>query len=435
MRVVQISNFPRRFGPIELLTALVCAVSLADFSYRWSRILGFFWDISVYQRAVSDYSTGVDPYRTDVLFPFVYHPLVLRMLALLGAVVSLKIILPVLTVGAIVWLARELAHPKTLPEGSAQAGATASQVITPTRFLAAVVMAGAFGGVGAAACMSGNLAGLMHFALMAALLRASRTSGSFFRFLPYGLILLAALVKPYFLLYLAVPVMLFERRVLALGCSVAVVALFGAIWFSFQVYWPQEYAQFLANLRWHILGRGDMGYTFFFVFGALTHHKVPMALGLHSLVSVLMIVLVPLLFKQKYGREAPFVPQLLVLYLALTLANPRMKDYDLFPALVGFFAVFWLLSRLAAAIVLAALVLTVVPLLSSLMPEFAQQHPILFDPFGTWQIVGLAFLGVAFLMVMQEPAPGTYAPASRPLSPAPTHDSQGEAPVTLPPPG
>jgi hypothetical protein len=381
------------------LIALICALSLADFSYRWSRILGFFWDISVYQRAVSDYTSGVDPYRTDVLFPFVYHPLVLRLLACIGAVVPLTVVLPVLTLGAIVWLARELMEATAKPSAS---GAAVSQTLGPLQFAAAFVMAAAFGGVGAASCMSGNLANLMHFALMAALLHGSRAPRLFFRLLPYGLILLFALVKPYFMLYLAVPVMLYERRILALVRSAAVIALFGAIWLSFQVYWPQEYAQFLANLRWHILGRGDMGYTFFFVFGALTH-KVPLALALHVLVSVLMIALVPLLFKQRFGRDVPFVPQLLVLYLVLTLANPRMKDYDLFAALVGFFAVFGLISRWAASLILVVLTVTIVPLLSSLMPEFAAQHRILFDPFGTWQIAGLALLGVSFLVVMQEP--------------------------------
>lgn len=403
---MQIGNSQKRVTLVGLLIAVVCAVSLTDFCYRWSRILGFFWDISVYQRAVADYSSGVDPYRTDILFPFVYHPLVLRLLAVLGGVVPLKVVLPVLTVGAIGWLAHELgqgvasAGAGVPAAGSLEAGGV-SQVISPFRFAAAFVMAAAFGGVGAAACMSGNLAVLMHFALMAALLRASRAPEWFWRLLPYGLILLFALVKPYFMLYLAAPVVLFERRLMALICAVAVVVLFGAIWLSFQAYWPQEYAQFLANLRWHILGRGDRGYSFFFVFGALTH-KVPLALGLHTLVSVLMVAIVPLLFKERYGPEAPFVPRLLVLYLALTLANPRMKDYDLFPALVGFFAVFWLLSRWASAVILGVLLVTLVPLLSALMPEFASQHQDLLDPFGTWQIVGLGVLGIAFLAIMQD---------------------------------
>lgn len=393
MRVVQSTYFRKRVGPIEVLIAIVCAVSLADFAYRWSRILGFFWDISVYQRAVADYESGVDPYRTDVLFPFVYHPLVLRLLAVLGTVVPLRLLLPVLTAAAIVWLVRELMLP---------AGVSGDMVVTPLRFSAAFIMAAAFGGVGTAACMSGNLAVLMHFAMVAALLRGSRASGWFLRLLPYGLILLFALVKPYFMLYLAIPMVLYERRVMALASSLAAVVLFGAIWLSFQAYWPKEYAQFLANLRWHILGRGDMGYTFFLVFAALTH-KVPLALALHVLVSLVMVVIVPQLFKQRYGQDVPFVPQLLVLYLVLTLANPRMKDYDLFPALVGFLAAFGLLFRPGRAIILGALMVTAVPLLSSLMPDFASQHQMLLDPFGTWQIVGLAVLGISFLLLMQEP--------------------------------
>jgi hypothetical protein len=390
---VQSTYFRKRVGPIEVLIAIVCAVSLADFAYRWSRILGFFWDISVYQRAVADYESGVDPYRTDVLFPFVYHPLVLRLLAVLGTVVPLRLLLPVLTAAAIVWLVRELMLP---------AGVSGDMVVTPLRFSAAFIMAAAFGGVGTAACMSGNLAVLMHFAMVAALLRGSRASGWFLRLLPYGLILLFALVKPYFMLYLAIPMVLYERRVMALASSLAAVVLFGAIWLSFQAYWPKEYAQFLANLRWHILGRGDMGYTFFLVFAALTH-KVPLALALHVLVSLVMVVIVPQLFKQRYGQDVPFVPQLLVLYLVLTLANPRMKDYDLFPALVGFLAAFGLLFRPGRAIILGALMVTAVPLLSSLMPDFASQHQMLLDPFGTWQIVGLAVLGISFLLLMQEP--------------------------------
>jgi hypothetical protein len=323
---------------------------------------------------------------------------VLRLFALASNVVPLHVLLPALTVGSLVWLAVELAR-------------ATSQVIGPARFAAAFVMAAAFGGVGAPALMSGNLAPTMDFALMAALLRGRRDPGALSRYLPYALILLFALVKPYFLLFLAAPVILYERRVVALLCGVIVTAMFAAIWLSFQAYWPSEYAQFLANLRWHILGRGDLGYTFFYVFGALTR-KVDLALTLHVFVSLLLLALVPMLFARKYGpAKAPFVPQLMVLHLALTLANPRMKDYDLFPALVGFFAVFGLLSRASERIILAGLSLAAVPLLGSVFPAVSARHPILFDPFGNWQIVGLAVIAVLFLVGMLEETPQMPQPA------------------------
>ena len=391
----------RRFGPLEWLIVVLGAVSLAVFASRWARMLGYLWDISVYERAVADYSQGVDPYRTDVMFPFVYHPLVLRLFAILSSVLSLKVVLPALTLAALVWLSRELldavAWSSTAPVQSARE--TRERIIGPSQLALAIAAASGFGGIGAAALLSGNMSPVMHFALMAALLRGGRTHNALWRYLPYLLILLFALIKPYFLIFLAAPVLLYERRIVAVGWALAVVALFSAIWFSSQMYWPAEYAQFIANLRGHILGRGDLGYTFFYVFGAITHKPI-LALELHTIVSLLLIALVPLLFAKKYGRAIPFAPQLLVLYLALTLANPRMKDYDLFPALVGFFAVSGILSKWATQITLAGLMLSLVPLLSWAFPDLTSHHPMLFDPFGTWQIVGLAVIGLAFLVNM-----------------------------------
>jgi hypothetical protein len=365
--------------------AAICAVSLVGFSYRRARF-GILWDISVYNRAVADYGRGVDPYRTGEMFPFMYHPLVLRLLALLARLVHLRVLLPALTITALVWLCRELMR----------AGVASS----PTRLLAVTAVAGAFGGLGAPALLSGNLAPLMHFSLLAALLHGDRVRGSLARLAPYVLILVFALIKPYFLIFLAAPVLFAADRRLALACAGTVIMLFAIVWMGSAVYvWPDEYARSLHNLQWHILGRRDVGYTFFFVFSALTPN-VSRALELHALVAVLLIALVPLLFAKRFGPEPPRAPRLLLLYLVLTLANPRMKDYDLFPALVGFFAVFEALSPWAAPLTLVALALTNFPLLSGLFPELNARHPMLFDPFGTWQIVGLAVIGLPLLVEM-----------------------------------
>jgi hypothetical protein len=391
----------RRFGSLEWLIAGLSAVSLVIFASRWARMLGFLWDISVYERAVADYGRGVDPYRTDIMFPFVYHPLVLRLFAILGSVLPLKVVLPALTLAALAWLSRELldamAWSGTAPLQPARE--TREHIIGPRQLALAIAAASGFGGIGAPALLSGNMSPLMHFALMAALLRAGRSSSVIWRHLPYVLILLFALIKPYFLIFLAAPVLLYERRIVAVGWALAVAALFAAIWLSFQVYWTAEYAHFISILRWNILGRGDLGYTFFYVFGAITQ-KPLLAFELHTIVSLLLIALVPLLFAKKYGRAIPFAPQLLVLYLALTLANPRMKDYDLFPALIGFFAVSGMLSKWATQITLAGLLLSLVPLLSWVFPGLNSRHPMIFDPFGTWQIVALAVIGLAFLVNM-----------------------------------
>jgi hypothetical protein len=386
-----------------LLIAATCVVSLVAFTYRWTRF-GIFWDISVYTRAVADYGHGVDPYRTtNEVFPFMYHPLVLRLLALLAGLIHLRVLLPALTLAALVWLFHEILR----------AGVVSSTI----RLLATTIVACAFGGLGVPAILSGNVAPLMHLSLMAALLHSVRVHGSLAKLVPYALILVFALVKPYFLIFLAAPVLLRADRWVALASAAAVAVLFAVVWIGSAVYiWPDEYAHFLHNLQWHILGKADLGYTFFFVFSAITPN-VPLALGLHVLVAVLLIALVWLLFAKRYDAESPAAPRLLLLYLVLTLANPRMKDYDLFPALVGFFAVFELLSPRAAPVTLAALALANVPLLSPFFPGLSAAHPMLFDPYGTWQIVGLAAIGLLTLagMLDAESADGKHGPASKPL--------------------
>jgi hypothetical protein len=144
-------------------------------------MLGFLWDISVYERAVVDYGRGVDPYRTDVMFPFVYHPLVLRLFAILSSVLPLKVVLPALTLAALVWLSRELlgAAPRSGTAPLQSACETHEHVIGPGRLALAIAAASGFGGIGAAALLSGNMSPLMHFALMAALLRGGRVHSVF----------------------------------------------------------------------------------------------------------------------------------------------------------------------------------------------------------------------------------------------------------------
>ena len=397
---MSIERTPRLLRAVELLTAAVCVMSVAYFAHLWFRTLGVFWDIAVYERAAVAYASGANPWRTDALFPFVYHPMILRVLAFLNGLVPLRLLLPALTLAALVWVSYELMRASRSDPNPGPAGSGQPRIIGPVQFLFAVAVGGAFGGIGAPALMSGNLAPLLSFSLVAALIRGRYATGVFSRYLPYATILLFALVKPYLLLFLAVPVVLYERRVIALVSGSVVVALFAAIWISFQRRWPDEYAQFLTNLHGATLAKGDLGYTFFHFFGALTHN-VMLAVVLHTVVVVLLLALVQQFFKQKYaGRATPFLPHFLVLYLVLTVANPRMKEYDLFPALVGFFAVFGALSRWSAYLTLAALLPTVFPLTAVLVPAFVATHLLLFDPFGTWQMVGLAVLGITLLVTV-----------------------------------
>lgn len=378
----------RRFDTVALAITAVSLLSLVFFSYRWSKN-GFFWDLAVYRRAVADYNRNVDPYRTDVVLPFVYHPLVLRLFALMNGILPLRVSLPLLELAAFAWFAFEFLQA-TLPREAPGNGRS-------PRILAAMA-AGAFGGIGVPAFMAGNITSFMHFALIASLLHSRRVAGVPSACLPYGLILLFALVKPYFLIFLAVLVLLSASRTIALACSAAVVLVVAAAWLSSDFFRPAEFARFNGALQSQILDKGDLGYSFFGVVDALTHRHL-LALALHAAACSLLSAAVLLLFARKHGCLAEFAPRLFLTYLVLTLANPRMKDYDLFPALIGFFVVFGLAPRAAALGTLAALLLTLVPLAAPLFQELSARYPPLFDPYGTWQDVGLMVIGVVFVML------------------------------------
>ncbi len=146
---------PRRLGPLEWLIMLVSVGVLADSVPVWLRAVGFQWDISVYERAVGDYAQGVDAYRRDARFPFVYHPLTLRLLALLEHLLTLRVLLPALTLAAVGWLYFEFRRATARPAPSTAVG---------FRELGFVLLAAAgFGGVGAPALMSGKPVGAHAF--------------------------------------------------------------------------------------------------------------------------------------------------------------------------------------------------------------------------------------------------------------------------------
>jgi len=383
-------EIPRRFDTVWFAIAAASLLGLAVFASHGSKH-GALWDLEVYRRAVDDYHGNVDPYHTDVYYPLVYHPLVLRLFVLLNAVLPLKVSLLSLEWAAFAWFVFELVRTPVRLEGHGNAA--------PEPKILAIVAAGAFGGIGIPTLLSGNITSFMHLALLAALLRSKRVISTGAVLTPYALLCVFVVIKPYFLVFLALPVLLSTNRKTALLYSAAVVGVAAAAWFSFAWLRPTEYAHFIQALRYATLDKGDVGYSFFGFFNKLTYNYA-LAFAVHGVACVLLLGAVLFLLAGKYGREEAFVPSLFLIYFVLTLANPRMKDYDLFPALIGLLLVFGLRPRSAALGTLAGLLLSFVPLLAPLFQELSTQHPLLFDPYGTWQDMGLVAIGAVFVVGM-----------------------------------
>ena len=72
-----------------ILTLIVVLTYIA-YSLITINVSHIFWDLNVYNRAVSDYIQGVDPYRRDVSLLFIYHPYVLKAFIFLYELFSIK---------------------------------------------------------------------------------------------------------------------------------------------------------------------------------------------------------------------------------------------------------------------------------------------------------------------------------------------------------
>jgi hypothetical protein len=363
----------------------------------------FFWDLSVYERALRDLRQGLDPYRGDAGLPFVYHPLVLDALAWLNRLVSLRFALVVLYLLSFGWFCREVllwlrTNAQWMPPQAMHASGSAGVWRGVSSLLAAAV----FGGVGVTAVLSGNLTTFMHLTLIAAFLMGQRKGGRLASYALVALVLVLALIKPYFLLYLLIPPLLADGKRVEWVRAAAGLALFAMIWLLLAHADPQRYAAFMAALNEEALGKSDYGYSFFATFMRIVHNHW-LALALHVIASALLLGLAMLLFVRKARVQRASGAAFFLLYMVLTLANPRMKEYDFFPALVCFFIFLQTIPVRAGLIVLTGLCISWIPLLIGAMRAAGVAFPALSGASNTWQIVGLAAATLTLALTLLKP--------------------------------
>ncbi len=275
---------------------------------------GIFWDFEVYRRAVSDVALGLNPYRTDVKHCFVYHPVLLDIFTLFEYL-NLKLVLGLLYSGTLV------AFGFTFPRLKEYA----------FELLASV----AFGGFGALAIATGNLTLYLHLALLSVFFLSLKKDSFFYS---YIVILLAALIKPYFLAYLFIPFLIQKKifrkdlALLALGATL----LIGVIVF-YNLKAPDQIHSFLSTLGYQTVSRHDFGLSFF-NWAWLATKNIFAATLAHFFISLALLVFTFCLrFRKTRFSNLSNLDVLLVSYIVMTILNPRMKQYDLFPALICLF--------------------------------------------------------------------------------------------------
>ena len=305
---------------------------------------GIFWDLGIYDKAIYVLNSGGDPYSPDQLggyLSFVYHPLVLHVMALFGSWLSLALM--AFYIASIVYFLFSLKKNSNL-------------------WLSAF-LAFAYCGIGFISIASGNLTVFFHLILLGILARDASQDLEQKKNskLPtsinttFVILLLAfSIIKPYFLIYLAIPLIIQWGKKEGFAKTLRFVLTWMSIFFilmiSSSLFYGAEFSAFITSLQNQTLGKRDLGYGFVMFFYDYYLSAGPLiyrAFFLHFAIAFLLLLIsVYLAIKNKWlstdNSNSAYFPFLL--YFLLTLFNPRLKVYDLFPAFFALYVYFFSLK-------------------------------------------------------------------------------------------
>ena len=385
---------------IPWLLNISIAIVWIFFSFKFIKN-GIFWDLGIYAKAITVFDSGGDPYSPDQLggyLSFVYHPLVLHGMALLGSWLSPLLI--VFYVASIIYFLFSLRKNRN--------------------FWLSAFLAFAYCGIGFISIASGNLTVFFHFILLGILARRAtqnlnqNKNGNLASFTSTNpnfiiLILVFSIVKPYFLIYLAIPLIIQWGRNEGYAKTLRLLLMLGSIFFvlmiSSSLFYGAEFTAFTKALQNQTLGKRDLGYSFVMFFydyylsaGSLIYR----AFILHFVIAVLLLLIsIYLAIKNKWlsanNLNSAYFPFLL--YFLLTLLNPRLKVYDLFPAFFALYVYFFSLkpSAVSRLLFLFAYALSLTQLTGTL---FFVNHGIFSNPINIYycsigMILSLIFIRLA----------------------------------------
>ena len=305
---------------------------------------GIFWDLGIYAKAINVLNSGGDPYSPDQLggyLSFVYHPLVLHVMALFGSWLSLALM--AFYIASIVYFLLGLRKNSNL-------------------WLSAF-LAFAYCGIGFISIASGNLTVFFHLILLGILARDASQDLEQKKNskLPtsinttFVILLLAfSIIKPYFLIYLAIPLIMQwgkkEGFAKTLRLVLTWISIFIILMVSSSLYYGAEFSSFISAVQNQTLGKRDLGYglvMFFYDYYLSAGPLIYRAFVLHFAIAFLLLLIsVYMAIKNKWlstdNSNSAYFPFLL--YFLLTLFNPRLKVYDLFPAFFALYVYFFSLK-------------------------------------------------------------------------------------------
>ena len=277
------------------------------------------WDIHAYLQATENH---VNPYRTDIEIPFVYHPYILLTFRSIHAIASLKkVLLAFYTLSTcfLVWQSFYFIRDLFSLNKKKRYFTYASSIILSTANQACM---GVF--------KTANITFFLHSILLAMTFKCLRSKKASHYYMLLALITLASLVKPYLLAYLLMTFYLVNFKKMLLGSTFSGITTF-LIWISGMKTMPLEYQAMLTALKHQTFGQGDLGRSIFVYL--YPKYGIPLALGIHCL--TLGIGCYLLFFQYpKYPWKIKNLDFLLAIIL-IVCTNPRVKEYDYYIARIA----------------------------------------------------------------------------------------------------
>ena len=379
----------KRMPSLSVLLAVLIGAIWTLYSLQFLN-QGIFWDLGIYEKAVSVFRSGGNPYELNGYLSFVYQPLVLRFMALFGS--HLEIALMAAYVGSLLFFFSSLGSNRS--------------------WWLYAFLAFAYCGIGTISIGSGNVTVFFHLILLGILLRhipngendRVASSNGFLVFIL--LVVLFSLVKPYMLAYLLIPIVLTWKSnqqrstwilVLLAGSFLAFILILSSLYFG------AELQSFLSAVQGQTIGKRDLGYglvMYFYDYYLSAGTLIYRAFVLHF--AILGAILLITLFLAKRSGALNNSRFALLLYFLLTILNPRLKVYDLFPALIALFIYVSAFeqSKIVKFFFVIAYALSLKQLAGT--PLFAHTG-ILSDPLNVYYLtMGLIFLG-ALPQLLQKP--------------------------------
>jgi len=285
-------------------------------------------------------------------------------------------------------------------------------------------LAFAYCGIGFISLASGNLTVFLHLILLAILVKGSsqdlnqnknQNLSSFTSTNTAFIILVIAfsIIKPYFLVYLVIPLIMQWGKNEGIAKTIRLiltwVSIFFALMISSSLFYSTEFSAFITSLQNQTLGKRDLGYgfvMFFYDYYLSAGSLIYRAFVLHFAIAFLLLLIsVYLAIKNKWlstdNSNSAYFPFLL--YFLLTLFNPRLKVYDLFPAFFALYVYFFSLklSTVSRLLFLLAYALSLSQLIGSIF--FASQG-IFANPINVYYW-SMSIIFLIIIVTLAKPAP------------------------------